>query len=133
MVDFPELTTDQLGQPRSVAGKVDGPRMCDIGAVEFFLNVNQLVQLRATEVVRHFDPTPVPGGPAGTVLIIFKYDNISNTLPTPVFHNKTIFFPFLEVATLQLQRKDAPSEDQPLLLNADGANPANTCVTSMHH
>ena len=116
------IVTDQLGQPRSVAGSVllDRPRVCDIGAVEFFLPVNDLVQEREGERVTQFDPTPAPGAPAGTFLIIVRFDNISDTFPpSSVFANKTIFFPFFEVAAIQLSRAGAPAEDQPVLLNAD--------------
>jgi len=116
------LSTDQLGQPRSVSGSVplDGLRICDIGAAEFFLPVDQLVHERTSERFTQYDPTPLPGAPAGTFLIIAKFDNISDTVPPgSVFENKTIFFPFFEVAAIQLSRANAPPEDQPVLLNAD--------------
>ena len=117
------LDTDQLGQPRTVAGSVPlgGARICDRGSVEFFPSVNQLVKERESERVTQFDPTPVPGAPAGTFLIVAKFDNISdNAPPVPGFVNQTIFSPFFEVAALQLQRQGATEGDQPILLNADG-------------
>jgi len=117
------LDTDQLGQPRTIAGSVPlgGPRICDRGSVEFFPSVNQLVKERESERVTQFDPTPVPGAPAGTFLIVAKFDNISdNSPPVPGFVNQTIFSPFFEVAALQLQRQGATEGDQPILLNADG-------------
>jgi hypothetical protein len=107
----PVLAGDQLGKPRSAAGTVDGVRTCDIGAEEFFPLVNDLMQLRQSELVTSFDPAPVPGAPAGTFLITTKFDNISN---------ETIFFLSSEVVSLQVEREGAAPEDQPLLLNADG-------------
>jgi hypothetical protein len=91
----PMLVTDQLGQPRSVAGELDGPRVCDIGAVEFFPVVNNLVQLR--EVFTRYDPTPrppwAPEEPdAGTFVITAKFENISNQI---------IFYPFFEVISIE--------------------------------
>ena len=124
----PALASDQFGQPRSVAGTLDAPRICDIGAVEFFPVVNNLVQLHEGELVTEFDPTPSPRAPAGTFVITATFDNISN---------ERIFFPFFEVAVLELQRtfdtppdlkcSVAPAEDQPVLLNADGGSGRAQC------
>jgi hypothetical protein len=117
----PALATDQLGQSRSIAATVDGPGICDIGAIEFFPIVNNLVELREGGLVTEFDPRPSSGAPAGTLVITATFKNIST---------ETIFFPFFEVSTLELQRtvdipaglkcSVAPAEDQPVLLNADG-------------
>ena len=104
-----------------MASTVNGPRICDIGSVEFFPVVNNLVQLREDELVTEFDSTPSPGALAGTFVITATFENISN---------ETIFFPFFEVVTLELQRtleappelkcSIAPAEHQPVLLNGDG-------------
>ena len=84
--------TDQLGTPRN------GP--CDIGAVEFYPIVNDLVALG--NLTTAFDPAPVPGGPAGTFRITADFTNTSN---------QAIVHPFLEVVELTGEN---------LLLNADG-------------
>ncbi len=115
------LVTDQLGQPRSVAGTLDGPRICDIGAVEFFPVVNDLVRLQDGGLTTDFVPTPLPTAPAGMFVITATFENISN---------ETIFLPFFEVVTLELQRtsdltpeakcSNPGPEPQPILLNADG-------------
>ena len=53
-----------------------------------------------------FDPTPAPGAPAGTFLIIAKFDNISDTFPqTPVFHEQNYFFPIFSKWPSVLQTK----------------------------
>ena len=122
------LSTDQLGQPRSKPDGVGVLPPCDIGAVQFFPPVNDLVQERENERVVQFDPTPAPGAPAGTFLIIAKFDKIRGSI---------IFFPFFEVAKLELQSTSglpsdakcsiAPAEDQPVLLNADGGPSRPQC------
>ena len=84
--------TDQLGTPRN--GR------CDIGAVEFYPVVNDLVAL--ANLTTAFDPTPVPGGPAGTFLITATFTNTSN---------QAIVHPFAEVIELTGEN---------LLLNANG-------------
>jgi hypothetical protein len=84
--------TDQLRTPRN------GP--CDIGAVEFYLIVNDLVALGNLNTA--FDPRPVPGGPAGSFLITAQFTNTSN---------HAIIHPFVEVVELSGGN---------LLLNADG-------------
>jgi hypothetical protein len=84
--------TDQLGTPRN------GP--CDIGAVEFYPIVNDLVAL--ANVSTNWDSTPVPGGPAGTFRITAEFTNTSN---------QAIVHPFAEVVELTGGN---------LLLNADG-------------
>ena len=85
-------STDQLGTPRN------GP--CDIGAVEFYPVVNDLVALANTTTA--FDPTPVPGGPAGTFRITAEFTDTSN---------QAIGHHFAEVVELTGGN---------LLLNADG-------------
>jgi hypothetical protein len=67
------------------------------------VNVNYLLHFRADELVTTYNPTPVPNGPAGTFVIVAKFDNTSD---------KTIVNPFFEV--IQLTGGN-------LLLNADGA------------
>ena len=84
--------TDQLGTPRN------GP--CDIGAVEFYPVVNNLVSL--ANLSTDFDAAPVPGGPAGTFRITAEFTNASDR---PIGHR------FAEV--VELTGGD-------LLLNADG-------------
>jgi hypothetical protein len=64
----PELGTDQLDTPRLGA--------CDIGAVEFYPVVNELVAL--ANVSTAFDPRPVPGGPAEIFRITAEFTNTSN-------------------------------------------------------
>jgi hypothetical protein len=84
--------TDQLDTPRS------GP--CDIGAIEFYPVVNDLVAVG--NLTTDFDPSPVPGGPAGTFRIAAEFINTSN---------QAIVNPFAEVVELSGGN---------LLLNADG-------------
>lgn len=84
--------TDQLGTPRR--------GICDIGAVEFYPLVNDLVAVG--NVTTAFDPIPVPGGPAGSFRITAEFTNTSTQL---IGHR------FAEVVEL--------SGDN-LLLNADG-------------
>jgi hypothetical protein len=67
------------------------------------VNVNHLLHFRADELVTTYDRTPVPNGPAGTFVVVAKFDNTSD---------KTIVNPFFEV--IQLSGGN-------LLLNADGA------------
>jgi hypothetical protein len=88
----PALATDQLGTPRR--------GLCDIGAIEFYPPVNGLVVL--TNMSTDFDPTPVPGGPAGTFRITAEFTNTSAQL---IGHR------FAEVIELSGEN---------LLLNADG-------------
>jgi hypothetical protein len=94
------LTMDQRGKPRPVDGDGDGIAACDIGAFEFFPIVNDFVTLDP-DVDTTSDPTPVPGGLAGTFTITATFTHTSDT-PLRV--------PFFEVAAL--------SEGN-LLLNAD--------------
>ena len=84
--------TDQLDTPRLGA--------CDIGAIEFYPVVNDLVAVG--NVSTDFDATPVPGGPAGTFRITADFTNTSN---------QAIVNPFVEVVELTGGN---------LLLNADG-------------
>jgi hypothetical protein len=84
--------TDQLDTPRRGT--------CDIGAIEFYPVVNDLVAL--TNLTTAFDPTPMPGGPAGTFRITADFTNTSN---------QAIVHPFAEVVELTGGN---------LLLNADG-------------
>jgi hypothetical protein len=84
--------TDQLDTPRN------GP--CDIGAIEFYPILNASLVLRNSTQV--FDPSPVLGGPAGTLRITAHFVNTGN---------QTVFHPFAEV--LELSGGN-------LLLNADG-------------
>jgi hypothetical protein len=95
------LTTDQRGRPRPVDGNGDGVVACDIGAFEFVPLVSDLVTLDP-EVDTGFDPTVVPGGPAGTFTVT---GTSTNTSPT------ALRAPFFEVTTLSGGN---------LLLNADG-------------
>jgi hypothetical protein len=83
--------TDQLETPRR--GR------CDIGAVEFYPVVNDLVAL--ANVKTDFDPTPVPNGAAGTLRITAEF---TNTSPQTIGHR------FVEVIELAGEN---------LLLNAD--------------
>ena len=79
------LTTDQRGRPRPVDGNGDGLVACDIGAFEFFPIVNDLVTLDP-DLDTGFDPTPVPGGPAGSFTVTATFTNTSATaLRTPFF------------------------------------------------
>jgi parallel beta helix pectate lyase-like protein len=94
------LTTDQRGRPRPVDGNGDGLVACDIGAFEFFPLVNDLVTLDP-DLDTGFDPTPVPGGPAGTFTVTATF---TNTSATP------LRAPFFEVTALSGGN---------LLLNAD--------------
>ena len=96
------LTTDQRGKPRSVDGNGDGKRACDIGAVEFFPIVNNLVAL-APGLRTSSNSTPVPGGPAGTFTITATFTNTSGT---------SLNFPFFGVSELSGGNR---------LLNADGS------------
>jgi hypothetical protein len=84
--------TDQLGPPRLGA--------CDIGAIEFYPVVNDLVAL--ANLSTDFDPAPVPNGPAGTFRITAEFINTSN---------QAIVNPFVEVVELTGGN---------LLLNANG-------------
>jgi hypothetical protein len=84
--------TDQLDTPRLAA--------CDIGAIEFYPLVNNLVALASMSTA--FDPTPVPGGPAGTFRATTRFTNTSN---------QVIVKPFVEVVELTGGN---------LLLNANG-------------
>jgi hypothetical protein len=59
--------TDQLDTPRRGA--------CDIGAVEFYPVVNNLVVV--SNISSAFDPEAVPGGPAGTLRITAEFTNTS--------------------------------------------------------
>ena len=86
------LATDQLDTARN------GP--CDIGAVEFYPVVNDLLAL--ANVSTALDPTPVPGGPAGVFRITADFANTSS---------QAIIHPFAEVIELSGEN---------LLLNADG-------------
>ena len=86
------FATDQLDTPRNGG--------CDIGAVEFYPIVNDLVAL--ANITTAFDPSPVPGGPAGTFHITADFTNTSN---------QAIVHPFVEVVELTGEN---------LLLNADG-------------
>jgi hypothetical protein len=95
------LLTDQRGRSRPVDGNGDGLAACDIGAFEFFPLINDLVTLDpALETT--FDPTLVPGGPAGTFTITATFTNTSAT---------ALRFPFFVVTELSGGN---------LLLNADG-------------
>jgi hypothetical protein len=96
------LLTDQRGRPRIVDGNRDGTARCDIGAFEFFPVVNNLVTL-ASDLETSFDPTSVPGAPAGTFTINATFTNTSGT---------SLHFPFFGVSELSGGN---------LLLNADGS------------
>jgi hypothetical protein len=85
-------STDQLDTPRN------GP--CDIGAVEFYPVVNDLVALG--NLTTSFDPAPPPGGSAGTFRITAHFTNTST---------QAILHPFVEVVELTGGN---------LLLNANG-------------
>jgi hypothetical protein len=98
--DGDPLTTDQRGQPRPVDGDGDGTAACDIGAVEFFPVVNDVVTLDSAPDTAS-DPTPVPDGPAGTFTITATFTHTSET---------PLRFPFFEVTALSGGN---------LLLNAD--------------
>jgi hypothetical protein len=84
--------SDQLSTPRRGA--------CDIGAVEFYPIINDLVAV--ANMTTDFDPTPVPDGPAGTFHITADFTNTSG---------QAIVNPFAEVVELSGGN---------LLLNADG-------------
>jgi hypothetical protein len=62
-----------------VDGDGDGSAACDIGAFEFFPLVNDFVTLEPA-LDTAFDPTPVPGGPAGTFTVTATFTNTSDTL-----------------------------------------------------
>ncbi len=70
--------TDQLGTPRPADGDCDGTAVCDIGAIEFVPEVGDVnaemsgIPDRSTYA---FDPTPVPGGPAGTFSFTAEFCN----------------------------------------------------------
>ena len=74
-------STDQLGNPSPVDGNGDGVRVCDIGAVEFYPNVNDSVKLDSVKGT--FFPPGAGGGPilpyapAGTYLVSAAFTNIS--------------------------------------------------------
>jgi hypothetical protein len=105
------LLTDQRGKPRIVDSNRDGTARCDIGAFEFFPIVNNLVTLDPS-LDTAFDPTPVPGGPAGTFTIGATFTNTSGT---------SLRFPFFSVTEL--------SGDN-LLLNAEeGARGVGATIT----
>jgi hypothetical protein len=107
--DGDPLLTDQRGRPRPVDGDGDRTAACDIGAFEFFPLVNDFVTLDpALETTS--DPTPVPGGPAGTFTITATF---MNTRETP------LRVPFFEVTALSGGN---------LLLNAD-AGPGGVGAT----
>ena len=104
---FPLLATSQAVNAGSDSAcpptdQLDTPRRspCDIGAVEFYPVVNDLVAVGSMSTA--FDPTPVPGGPAGTFRITAEFTNTSN---------QAIVHPFVEVVELTGGN---------LLLNADG-------------
>jgi hypothetical protein len=84
------LTTDQRGKRRPVDGDGNGRARCDIGAFEFFPVVNDLVTLNARPNTA-FNPTPVPGAPAGTFTIRATFTNTSGT---------PLRFPFFTVTEL---------------------------------
>jgi hypothetical protein len=84
------LATDQRGKPRVVDGDGDGTAACDTGAFEFFPIVNDFVTLD-TDPETTFDPTPVPGSPAGTFTITATFTNTSDT---------PLRFPFFAVTEL---------------------------------
>ncbi len=84
--------TDQLNTPRR--------GICDIGAIEFYPVVNNLIDFG--NVRTDFDPTPVANGPEGTFRITADFINNSG---------QTIVHAFAEV--IELTNND-------LLLNADG-------------
>jgi hypothetical protein len=73
--------TDQLDTPRRGT--------CDIGAIEFYPVVNDLVAVG--NVSTDFDATSIPGGPAGIFRITAEFTNTSN---------QTIVNPFVEVVDL---------------------------------
>jgi hypothetical protein len=105
------LPTDQRGKPRIVDGNGDGTAACDIGAFEFFPVVNAFVTLDPT-LDTAFNPTPVPGGPAGTFTITATFTNTSDT---------PLRFPFFTVTALSGGN---------LLLNADeGAKGVGATLT----
>jgi CSLREA domain-containing protein len=79
----PPPVTDQRGFPRPVDGTRDGTVACDIGAVEFIPVVNDLVTLAALATA--FDPTPIPGAPAGIFTIEATFTNISSDPLSNVF------------------------------------------------
>jgi hypothetical protein len=76
------------------------PAAYDIGVVEFYPVVNDLVAVG--NVSTAFDPSPVPGDPAGVFHITADFTNTSN---------QAIVNPFVEVVELS---------EGDLLLNADG-------------
>jgi hypothetical protein len=84
-----------------VDGDGNGVAACDIGAFEFFPVVSDLVTLDPA-LDTASDPTPVPGGPAGTFTITATFTNTSGT---------PLRAPFFEVTALSGGN---------LLLNADG-------------
>jgi hypothetical protein len=86
--------TDQLDMPRR--------RSCDIGAVEFYPVVNDLIAL--SSLTTDFDPTPAANAPAGTFHITAEFTNSSG---------QTIVHPFTEVIQLT---------DNDVLVNANGGS-----------
>jgi hypothetical protein len=104
---FPLLATSQAINAGSDSAcpptdQLDTPRRghCDIGAIEFFPVVNDLVAVG--NLTTSFDPTPVSGGPAGTFRITADFTNTSS---------QAIVNAFAEVVELTGGN---------LLLNADG-------------
>ena len=104
------LLTDQRGRPRVVDGNGDGTASCDIGAFEFFPIANDFVTLDPA-LDTAFDPTPVPGGPAGTFTITAMFTNTSDT---------PLRFPFFTVTALSGGN---------LLLNAEETQGVGTTLT----
>ncbi len=84
--------TDQLGNPRV--------GICDIGAIEFYPLINDLVSVG--NITTAFDPTPLSNAPAGTFSITAEFINSSA---------ESIFHHFAEVSEIS---------GGDLLLNADG-------------
>ncbi len=84
-LDGNPLLMDQRGFVRPVDGDIDRNPVCDIGAVEFFPNVNKFF-IQNKVPVTLFDSTPVPGGPSGTFTITPTFNNISeSSIKSPFF------------------------------------------------
>lgn len=77
-VDGIPVTTDQRGMHRPVDGNGDNVAVCDIGAVEFYPIVNELLS-QDPVLKTSFNSTPVHDGPAGTFIITATYTNMSAT------------------------------------------------------